>query len=244
MVENNQEMQELKEINLNSMSDRKIGESGQKVEKPNLDGQEVTITDVSLKETGEVRTTQDGTKKYKTVIFSIEYDGNNRENYGGVTAFIYEDGNVGEPTIWTEGKSAAAVLFNKWLNFVGKKVEDVSYRDFFLGLTGLKVKLVNKLSFFQGEEFKKNIIDSFIDGGKTPSSKEERSNAPSKPLKDSERNNTITKEEKCVRTEENDTECESCSLPHSKMEEHWNKSYHTESRAQLESEEYNLEDSK
>lgn len=221
MVEKNQNevqsanTQELKEINLTQMSDRKIGES---VEKPNLDGQTVSITDVSLKETNEERTTQDGTKKQKTVIFSIEYDGIHRENYGGVTSFIYDDGNTGEPTIWPEGKSAAAVLFNKWLKFVGKEVGDVSFKEFFVGLKGMTAQIVNVPVYYQDEEFRKNIVDSFVDGVKTPS----------QPIKEQHPNTTPTKQEKCPECNLTGVCVDTSNEPHKQMEEYWNKTYTAE----------------
>jgi len=173
MVENNQEnvqQQELTEINIDAMSDRKLGQTFEKPAKVELDGQTVTITNVSLKLTPDERTTKDGTKKTRNVIFALEYNNDQVENYGGVSSFVYSDGNVGEPTIWAEGKSAAAKLFNKWLAHVGKKKEDVSFKDFFAGLKGMRVKIATQSVHYMGEEYRKNIVSEFLGQGVTPSS--------------------------------------------------------------------------
>ena len=175
MVENQENVQqELQEINIDAMSDRKLGEISEKPKKVELDGQEVTITDVSLKLTPDERTTKDGSKKTRNVIFTLEYDNDQKENYGGVSSFVYSGGTVGEPTIWAEGKSAAAKLFNKWLSHIGKKKEEVSFKEFFTGLKGMKVKISTQSVHYMGEEYRKNVVAEFLEGGSTPSTSESK----------------------------------------------------------------------
>jgi hypothetical protein len=159
-----QENQDI-EVNISAMSDRKIGETFEKTEKPNLDGKEVEITNVILKLKPEVKTTKDGKKETRSFIFSLEYDGLHRENFGGVTAFVH-DGKVGDPTIWIEGKSAATKLLKLWLDYTGKNFEDISYREFFLGLKGMKARIKNVTTMYQGDEFPKNIVTEFVGGAK------------------------------------------------------------------------------
>ena len=146
------------EIDLNKLSDRKLGE---KMEKPKLDGQEFVITKIELKATVEEKKTKDNSKTYKPVLFKVFYGDDNYENYGGVAQFKF-DGDYAEPTIWTDGNSAAAKLFRLWLGTTGKKVEEVSFKDFFSGLKGMKVKLRTKTTEYEGKEYLKNVVEEFI----------------------------------------------------------------------------------
>jgi len=146
------------EIDLDKLSDKKLGE---KMEKPRLDGQEFIITKVELKATVEEKKTKDNKKTYKPVLFKVYYGEDNFENYGGVAQFKF-DGEFNEPTIWTDGMSASAKLFRLWLKTTGKQVEDVSFKDFFSGLKGKKVKIKTKTTEYEGREYVKNIIEAFI----------------------------------------------------------------------------------
>jgi len=171
MVENqeNVQIEELQEYDINKMSDRKLGDPFEKPPKVELDGQEVEITKVSIKPTLEDTLTKNGKKKRK-VIFSLEFDGEHIEYYGGVSVFVYDDGNIGEPTIWAEGnRSASAKLFNKWLEFKGKKMEETNYKEFFSSLRGMKVKISTVDSPYDGQNFRKNVVVEFV-GGNSPSS--------------------------------------------------------------------------
>ncbi|HEU04060.1 MAG TPA: hypothetical protein ENH95_02935 [Nitrosopumilus sp.] len=159
MDENNQqEEQPLTALDLNSLPDRKTTE---KRPKPNLGGQEFTIQDVNLFIMPEEKLAKKGTK-YKDVLFRVHYDQENYEHYGGVKAFKQNDGEYGPPVIYVEGSSAASQLFKLWLTKVGKTVDDVSFKEFFQGLKGLKVKIVSVATTFQGKGFQKNSIGSFL----------------------------------------------------------------------------------
>lgn len=147
------------DIDLNSLSDRKLGE---KMEKPNLDGKIVTISKVELKATNDVKLTKDGTKKYKPVLFRVWYDDEVYENYGGVQQFEH-DGKYGEPTIWTEGNSNAAKLFKLWVAAKEVAPDEVSLKQFFTDLKGKKVKLRHKEAEFEGREYKKNVVVEFTE---------------------------------------------------------------------------------
>ena len=153
-----EEQQVLEEINLDDIGDRKIGE---KKEKPDLDGKEVTISDVKLIPTNDISTTRDGTKQFKSVMLRVYYGEDIYENYGGVQQFKHGD-KFDSPTIWVEGKNAAAVLLRMWAKHVGVEVEDVSLKEFFKGLIGKKVRLKTKTEEYQNEEYRKNIVEEFL----------------------------------------------------------------------------------
>ena len=151
-------------IDVDSLSDKKIGQT---VEKPHLDGKTATISKVELSATGDIRTSKDGTKKQETILCKVYYqiDGAKEdayENYGGVSRFVREDGSKSEPTIWTDGKNAAAKLFKKWLLKVNKNAEDVSLKEFFKGLQGMKVMLKEEQVAYQGDISYKNIVEIFL----------------------------------------------------------------------------------
>jgi len=157
-----EEIQEeiIESIELDALPDKKIGE------KTHLKGKTVFIEDVNLKPTGEERFSKDGNKKMEIILFRLTYrleDSEERyfENYGGVTRFIRENGEKSEPTINYKGKSAAANLFKAWLKFKGKEVEEVSFKDFFKGLKGMKARLREVKVDFQDKESFKNVVEKF-----------------------------------------------------------------------------------
>lgn len=153
------------ELNLDDMSDRKIGE---KLEKINLDGATTVITRIQLIAKPEVKKTLKGTVNQRSVVFRVYYDIKNDmgydvyENYGGVSQFEREDGSFGEPTIWAEGESASAKLFKLWLKKIGKKPEEVSFKEFFKSLVGMPVSIVRTTEKYQGKSYPKNTISSFL----------------------------------------------------------------------------------
>ena len=158
-----EELESSTPIDLNDLSSKKLGES---FEKPDLDGKEVTIEDVELKRTTETKITKKSNKKYRAVIFKLHYrvDGIEEtvhENYGGVQSFQNE-GEWAEPTLWVDGKNAAAKLFRLWLASVNKQASEVSYKDFFVGIKGKRVRLAGKTVEYDGDEFKKNIVEAFL----------------------------------------------------------------------------------
>ena len=153
--------QDVQDIDINSLSDRKFGE---KTEKPKLGGKKAVVIDVKLRPTGKVNASKDGTKKYEPLILTLTYeiDGQNYyENYGGMQRFIH-DGEPGQPTVWAEGKNAAAVLFKLWREHIGKKLEDVSVKEWLRDLVGKQVELVEKVTMYEGNEGHKNVIAKFL----------------------------------------------------------------------------------
>ena len=161
IVEETEEAQE--PLDLDSLSDRKLGE---RAEKPNLNGETILIPKVELVPTGKVKTAQTGTARIENILFRVYYnDESVWENYGGVGRFVNKDGSTSEPSIDPNGKNAAAKLLRLWLEFTGKKVEEISIKDFFKGLIGLKARITNDKTtqtVYGGETFEKNIITEFV----------------------------------------------------------------------------------
>ena len=139
------------------MPDGKIGE---KKEKPHLHNKEIVVEDVKLEAATEISTTKSG-KQYRAIFFKVFYGDDTYENYGGFRQ--YKNGEDFSPvTIWGESKAAANILMEKWLDKVGKKREDVSYKDFIDGLKGMKAKLIEVNVMYQGNTTHKNIIGEFL----------------------------------------------------------------------------------
>lgn len=148
-------------IDIDGLGDRKIGE------KIHLKGKTVSIADVKLEPTGDERDSKDGRKKMEIILFRLTYkpEGTEErvfENYGGVTRFIREGGEKSEPTINYKGKSAAANLFKVWLKFEDKEFQDVSFKEFFKGLKGLRAKIKEVNVTYQGEDSFKNVVQEFV----------------------------------------------------------------------------------
>ena len=150
------------QVNMNIPAEVKIpdGKIGEKQEKPHLNGKEVTVTDVKLEASQEIAITKTK-KEYRAILFKVFYDEEYYENYGGFRQ--YKNGDTFSPvTIWDKSQAAANMLFEKWLDKVGKKREDVSYKDFIDGLKGMKAKLIEVNVMYQGNTTHKNIIGDFL----------------------------------------------------------------------------------
>jgi hypothetical protein len=148
-------------LNIDELSDRKLGEKA--AEKPDLNGQEIVIHKIELIPTGQIRKSKDGTRDMETILFKTYYDNDEQwENYGGVNRFIRNDGTKSEPSINPAGKNAAANLFNLWLKYTRKYADEVSYKEFFKSLTGLKAKLGRVTTKYQGKDYFKNVITEFL----------------------------------------------------------------------------------
>lgn len=141
-------------IDLDGMSNVKIGE---KFEKPNLDGKDVTIQKVELVPRGNLEKTKSG-KEYRPVTMRIYYDDNNYENYGGCRIFQ----GSSEVTFDPKGSNVTSRLFRLWLAKMNLKADDVSRKDFFLGLEGMKARIRSEVKSFDGRDYQKNIIESFV----------------------------------------------------------------------------------
>ncbi len=154
------EEEALPSIDIDGLPERKIGE------KAHLKGKTVLIEDVNLKPSGDQRKSKDGSKNMEIILFRLTYKLNSEErcfeNYGGVTRFIRDSGDKSEPTINYKGKSAAANLFKAWLKFNDKEFKEVSFKEFFQGLKGLKAKLKEVNVTYQGEESFKNVVQDFV----------------------------------------------------------------------------------
>ena len=145
-------------INVEELGNQKIGEG---FEKPDLNGKEVTILKGELIPTNEVKKVRDGSKEYRPVIFKVYYDEQNFEYYGGLRQFQTQSG-WGEPTFDPNANCAVAKLFRLWIAKMNLKTEQVSRKEFFQGLKGMKARLRNTTVQFQGKDFKKNVIESFV----------------------------------------------------------------------------------
>jgi len=145
------------DISLESLGNAKVGGT----EKPKLDGEEVAIADVGLVAKNEEQKSKDGMHTYRPVLLKLSYSNDCFEHYGGMRQFLHEDG-WGEPTFWTEGKSAIARLFNVWLEKAGKPGNLVTVKEFLTSLIGMKCVLKTETVSYAGEQYVKNVVDRFL----------------------------------------------------------------------------------
>ena len=153
------EAQTAEPLNLEVLSERKLGD-----EKPNLDGRQVTIKDVSLLPKTESHKTQNGKHTYRDVLTRLVYkvgDAEVFEHLGGVKQFEH-DGQWGGPTFLRGGSSQVANLFRLWLSKKGVQPKHVSLKGFLRGLVGMECVLSCRRVSFQGEEFRKNLVEVFV----------------------------------------------------------------------------------
>ncbi len=155
-------------INIDDLPDRKLGES---LPKPHLNGQLVKISDVALV-AGEIKMTRSN-KQIKSFQLKLTYEVDKEggevafESYGGFGKFINPDGSESILTLNWQGTNQGALIFNKWLDFVGLEVEKVSLKDFLMGLKGLKAKLkeIPVNNPMKNEMTHKNVVEFFIKEG-------------------------------------------------------------------------------
>ena len=149
----------LNPINLDNLQDNIIGEG---FEKPDLSGEDFEIQKVELIPKDGFKATKDGQHKYRDVHFKVWYDEKNYESYGGTKQFVKDDQSFGEPTFDPDANNATSKLFRLWLAKTGQNAKEVSRKNFFQGLKGRKVRVKQVMVQYQGKDFKKNIIESFL----------------------------------------------------------------------------------
>ena len=135
-----------------------------------LDGQEVTIIDAKLilPSKNEPWTTPQNKSPhvYKACQLKLFYsEGGQQEFYSGTKVFKNEDGTYTHPSIHTDGKSQASQLLGVYAKFKGKKIEEVSLKEF-LGFLASKPKARIKGQQFtnpkNGNVIKKNMVGEFL----------------------------------------------------------------------------------
>jgi len=146
--------EESKEIQIEDISEEKYT-------KPNLDGKTVNIFNVTLFQGYQTNTTRSG-KKHKPVSIKVWYDEKTYELYGGMKAYLNDDGSTSQPQLWKEGKSHSAKLFKVWCDHEGKNPKETTLKEFLLDLKGKKAVLTNITTEYDDKEFRKNIITEFI----------------------------------------------------------------------------------
>ena len=139
-------------------------------EREDLDGKEVTITDVKVilpKPESPWQLSKNKKVKYKSCQFILFYDNDGqREYYSGMKVFEREEKGVkkySDPVIQNNGKNQASSLKSVYAEYKGKKPEEISMHEF---LSFLKSKPKTML---KGKEFeyddnvtKKNIVVKFL----------------------------------------------------------------------------------
>jgi len=137
----------------------------QEYTKPNLDGEVVTIHAKTglIQNINEIKTSKDGSRRYKPVILRVYSEEGTYENYGGIRRYEQEDKTFGEPTIWIKGTNNSAKLLRMWCQAVGKNPEEVSIHEFVDGLRGMKARLKHVIVSAFDKEYPKNIIEEFVE---------------------------------------------------------------------------------
>jgi len=150
--------EEVQEIELNGLGDSRLNGN----EKPDLDGEEVTIRRVSLIPKDEELKSKDNVHTYRTVLLKLTYSNGAFEHYGGMRQFKEEDGTWSEPTFWVGGRSATAQLFRAWIDKTEKAPNEVSLKEFLTSLVGMKAVLRGETVVYAGQEYHKNVVDQFV----------------------------------------------------------------------------------
>ncbi len=139
-----------------------------------LNGKTVTITKVSVtaaktvdRITGQpvppTASQANPTVKYYRGKLVLEFtEGENKfiEYYPNVKYFVQQqDGSVSRvPRIPREGENCVAKIFRLYSDMVGKKPEEVSDKQFLLGLEGLKATITTASGTFAGRKWMRNDI--------------------------------------------------------------------------------------
>lgn len=144
-------------------------------ERENLDGKEVTITDVKLilpKPESPWKLSKKQTTEYKDCMFILFYDNEGqREYYSGVKVFprvvkgqkLYSD-----PNINNKAKNQATQLKKVYAEYKGKKPEEISLHEFFNFLASKPKALIKSVETkFDDDDGKeivahKNIVSKFL----------------------------------------------------------------------------------
>ena len=151
-------------------------EPGKKYDRKELNGQTVTIKGAKIlnptkaDEWGLTLKKDKATKKYG---FLIEYDteNNDREYMSGLQGYKNDDGSLGDPTLYFEGKNQVAKLFQAYRTFVMAK-DNVDIETFktkyglhkFVAFLNSNPKaIIETVDIdFMNKIHKKNLVKSFV----------------------------------------------------------------------------------
>ena len=151
-------------------------EPGKKYDRKELNGQTVTIKGAKIlnptkaDEWGLTLKKDKETKKYG---FLIEYDteNNDREYMSGLQGYKNDDGSLGDPTLYFEGKNQVAKLFQAYRTFVMAKdnVDAETFKDkyglhkFVAFLNSNPKVIIETVEIdFMNKIHKKNLVKSFV----------------------------------------------------------------------------------
>lgn len=144
--------------------------TSKKIERENLDGQIVTISDAKIilpSPEREWELSKNKQTRYKSCQFKVYYDDEGQfEYYSGVRVFPVKNikgEQYSQPSIYNKAKTQAANLKKTYAEHVGKEVENVSMYEFLNFLKSKpKAKIVNKEFEYDDKVANKNIIEKFI----------------------------------------------------------------------------------
>lgn len=149
----------LEPLSLEALGDKKLAD-----EKPNLDGRQATIRDISLVPKAEEQQSRDGMHTYRDVLVRLTYqldDLEVLEHVGGMKQFKHGE-DWGEPTFRVGGNSQLAEMFRLWLSKTGRQPQEVSVKSFLQNLIGTRCTLKSCMVGYQGREFRKDLVEVFV----------------------------------------------------------------------------------
>ena len=145
----------------------------EKPKRENLDKKALLITEVGVSppKTTDRRTgaavpptvgQQDASVKYyrgKLIVSMTDGEKKFVEYIPNVKYFVQSDGTVARlPRLPREGNNEVAKLFRLYADFVGKKAEEVSDKEFLVGLKGLKATITVATGTYAGRKWFRNDI--------------------------------------------------------------------------------------
>lgn len=139
-------------------------------ERIDLNGKEITITDVKLilplKSEQWTIPKNKSPNVYKPCKLKVFYsEGGQQEYYSGSKVFKNDDGTYTLPTIHTDRNSQASELLGKYADFKKKDIKEISLKEF-LGFLASKPKAMIEAQEFNNpntnQPVKKNMIGKFL----------------------------------------------------------------------------------
>lgn len=149
----------------------KAPDTTKRPEREDLDGEVVTITDAKIilpEPSTNWKTSRDGSTKYKQCQFILFYgDDGQREYYSGVKVFPRQDKQGNEkyshPNIYNKGKNQASKLKEKYAKYKGKKMEEISMKEFLHFLKSNPKALIEQKEYrYDDNVANKNIVKKFV----------------------------------------------------------------------------------
>lgn len=144
--------------------------TGKKIERKDLDGKTVTITDAKIilpSPDSEWQLSRNKQTRYKNCQFKVFYDDEGQfEYYSGVKVFPVKTPKgeqYSQPSIYNKSKNQAATLKKTYAEHAGKEVEKVSMYEFLNFLkNNPKAKIVKQEFEYDEVVVHKNMIEKFI----------------------------------------------------------------------------------